>query len=141
MSADAAAFLLSIFCGAALLCLWDILHGIRAAFFKGIFMNAVLDVFWWVCVAALPLWCFWNTNSMSIRFYEAIGAAGGALIYHIALSKPMRACFCVVFALIRKIFELFFKILLTPARILYKILIVPFLRAVKKTRVKKHVER
>ena len=131
MSPESAAFLLSVGCGAALFLLWDLFHGLRTVFFKGIAANAVLDIAWWICAAAAPAWCLWHTNSMTFRFFELLGAAMGALLYHITVSRALRHVFCVFFAAFLKIFKLFFKILLTPAVILYKILIVPFLRPLR----------
>ncbi len=131
MSPDAAAFLLSVSCGAALCLLWDMFHGLRTVLFKGPIMNAVLDAVWWICAAVIPVWCLWNANSMTFRFFELLGAVMGAFLYYITVSRVLRRIFCVFFAAFLKIFKIFLKILLTPAVILYKMLVVLFLRPLR----------
>lgn len=131
MKGDAAAFLLSAACGAALLLIWDIFHGLRRVFFKGVFMNTILDAAWWACAAILPVLCLWNTNSMRFRFFELFGAALGGILYYLTISSAVRSIFCVIFGLFLKLFKIFFKILLTPAGFLYKILIAVFVRPIK----------
>lgn len=131
MKGDAAAFLLSAACGAALLLIWDIFHGLRRVFFKGVFMNTILDAAWWACAAILPVLCLWNTNSMRFRFFELFGAVLGGILYYLTISRVVRSLFCAVFGLFLKLFKIFLKILLTPARFLYKILIAVFVRPIK----------
>ena len=131
MSGDAAAFLLSAACGAALLLIWDVFHALRAVIFKGAVLNTVLDIVWWLCAAVLPLWCLWNTNSMRFRGFELLGAVLGGVLYHFTVSGMIRRLFEAVFRIFFKIFKLFLKILLTPALFLYKILISVFLRPFK----------
>lgn len=131
MSGDAAAFLLSAACGAVLLMIWDMFHGLRMVFFRGVFMNTILDAIWWICAAALPVICLWNTNFMRFRFFELFGAALGGILYHFTISQGVRAVFCVVFEVFLKIFKIILKILLTPALFLYKILLVVFLHPIQ----------
>lgn len=123
MSPELREFLASIAAGALLLLLWDALHGIRRAFFKGAVSNALLDTAWWFFAAALVVRTAAETNNMQLRIFVAAGLLGGGFLYHITLSKLFRRLFCVIFGTILKIIKFIFKILLTPAHFLYKILL------------------
>lgn len=123
MSPELLEFLASIAAGILLLFLWDIFHGMRCAFFKGTVSNAVLDIAWWIFAAVLIIRTTAETNNMQLRMFVAIGLLGGGFLYHITLSKLFRKLFCVIFGTILKIIKFIFKILLTPAHFLYKILL------------------
>ena len=127
MSGELTAFALSAACGASVLLLWDFMHGMRHTFVRGIAGNIILDIAWWFISVSAFLWCLWETVALKLRFFEAFAAAGGAVLYHFTVSPVLRHCFCVFFDIISKIFQFIFKILLTPARFLDKILIEPFL--------------
>lgn len=122
-------------CGAAMLAVWDFLHALRSGFAKGIVINFLLDIAWWIFCAVLLLTATWHTGYAELRFYVFVSLGMGAFLYHITLSKYVRILFCGVFDVFYKIIQFIFKILLTPGVFLYKILLVPFFsignRAVK----------
>ena len=118
------AFVLSICCGAGMLMLWDFLGGMRRSFAKGIIINIILDIIWWVLSVSAFLWCMWRTVTLELRFFEAFAVILGAVFYKITFSCYIKRFFFFVFSTFEKIFKLIFKILLTPALFLYKILYV-----------------
>ncbi len=124
MSTQAQMFIASILCGIASMLLWDMLHGLRLAFFKGVIFNALLDFVWWICIGTGFIYCMWNYGSMQLRYFAFFGYISGAFLYRITLSGLLRRCFCKIFEVFYKIIRFIFKILLTPAAFLYKILVV-----------------
>lgn len=120
------AALITMLCGAAIMLAWDILHGLRHSFFRGVITNFLLDTAWWVFAASGFIGCTWYANHMDLRAFIWISLFAGAVLYHITLSHVMRMLFCGIFDIFLKIIQFIFKILLTPAVFLYKILLVPF---------------
>ena len=134
MSPELMAFALSAMCGAAALLLWDFMHGMRHSFVKGIIGNILLDTAWWFICAWMFLLCIWETVSLRLRFFELFAAVSGALLYHFTVSPALKRCFCAFFDINLKIFKFIFKILLTPAVFLDKILLEPFKRRYREKR-------
>ncbi|MGN1115787.1 MAG: spore cortex biosynthesis protein YabQ [Candidatus Ornithomonoglobus sp.] len=120
------AALITMLCGAAVMLAWDILHGLRHSFFRGVISNFLLDTAWWIFAASGFICCTWYANHMELRAFIWVSLFIGAALYHITLSKAVRWLFCSIFDIISKIIKFIFKILLTPAVFLYKILLVPF---------------
>ncbi|MDD6762708.1 MAG: spore cortex biosynthesis protein YabQ [Clostridiales bacterium] len=120
------AALITMLCGAAIMLAWDILHGLRHSFFRGVFANFLLDTVWWVFAASGFIGCTWYANHMDLRAFIWASLFIGAVLYHIILSGAVRLLFCGIFDIFFKIIKFIFKILLTPAVFLYKILLVPF---------------
>ena len=123
MSAAIRAFLYSFISGAAAIALWDALHGLRRAFFRGFFGNLILDILWWCVSVTLFLSTVWSVSEWRIRLFEVIALILGAALWHVSFSRLLRRASEYIFGFIRKIFIFIFKILLTPARFLCKIFI------------------
>lgn len=117
------AFFYALAAGAASLALWDAMHGLRVRVMRGAIGNFVLDTTWWVVNVLLFLGTVWQVTEWRLRFFEVFAWAFGAGAYHVALSRPLRRGSEWVFGIISKIIGFIFKILLTPAQFLYKILI------------------
>ena len=122
MSDALGAFGYAFMSGAAALALWDVLHGLRRAFFRGFFGNLVLDTAWWCVSASLFIFSVWSTAQWRIRFFELIALIMGAVLWHMSFSGLLKRFSVWFFGVIREIFIFIFKILLTPARISGKIL-------------------
>ncbi len=120
------AALITMLCGAAVMLAWDILHGLRHSFFRGVFPNFLLDTAWWIFAASCFVGCTWYANHMELRAFIWASLFIGAVLYHITLSRAARMLFCSIFDIFLKIIKFILKILLTPAVFLYKILLVPF---------------
>lgn len=124
MSPQSSMFAAAVACGAAAILLWDVFHQLRMLFFKGIVVNIILDILWWSCVAYVFVSSMWYYGFMNLRFFVFFGFAAGAFLYRITLSRVVGQCFLGFFTIFYKIIKIIFKILLTPAAFLYKILIV-----------------
>lgn len=122
MSAALRAFLYSFISGAAAIALWDALHGLRRAFFRGFFGNLILDILWWFVSVSLFLSAVWSVAEWRIRLFEVAALIVGAAVWHISFSRPLRCVSEWIFGFLRKIIIFIFKILLTPARFSVKIL-------------------
>ena len=95
--------------------LFDLLRAVRR-FFRTNAAAAVTDVLYWVLCAGLVWYAVMALNSGEIRAYELFGLIWGAALYFLLLSRYVLRIFI-------GIFQLFLKILLTPARFLYKIIV------------------
>ena len=115
------AFLLSSGCGAAILLFWDMLSGMRRSFARGIVINALLDVTWWLLSVSAFLWCVWRAPVPEPRLFEGAGLVLGAYLYKITISRYMKGFFSRFFRVAEKIIRFIFKILLTPMTFLYTI--------------------
>lgn len=124
MTEGLSAFLLSIGCGAAILAFWDALSGMRRSFARGVIINAVLDVAWWLLSISAFLWCMWHIELPRLRLFEGFGVIMGAGLYKITVSRYLKRLFVWFFCILQKIFQLILKILLTPMGFLYKIISV-----------------
>lgn len=86
----------------------------------------VLDFSFWILALILFLLGLYQIHSGAIRAYVILGAALGILLYFLSLYRIVCTILDGVLDVIFKIFKFFFKILLTPGQLLYKLLIVPF---------------
>lgn len=128
MNPEIRAALTAMCCGGTIMLAWDLLHGLRHAFFRGTVSNFLLDAAWWFFAAAAFVGSSWYSNHMSLRAFIWGSLFIGAVLYRITLSRLFRMLFCGIFDIFLKIIQFIFKILLTPALFLYKILLVPFIR-------------
>ena len=121
ISQEAIAFAAAVLCGLFCGLVRDIFRVLSKRTNNKVF-TAVFDfLLVTVCIAAV-ISVFYRYNSFQIRWYMFLGVFLGVLMYFLILSRG------VVFCLekILKLFENIFKILLTPVRFLYKILVVYF---------------
>ncbi len=125
ISAQAAVFLQMALLG--------VLEGILYTFFrclhkksKNRMLAGALDLFFWISALVLFLLGLYQIHSGAIRVYVLIGAVLGILLYFLSLYRVVCTILDGVLDVIFKIFQFFFKILLTPGQLLYKLLIVPF---------------
>ena len=127
ISQEATAFAAAVLCG--LLCglLRDILK-VFSKHTKNRILNAIFDFLLAAACAFAVIAVFYVYNSFQMRWYMFLGVFLGIILYFLMFSKT-------VSAFLEKILKLFvniFKILLTPARFLYKILLVYFFMPVIK---------
>ena len=116
-------FLLALFAGAVSMALWDVLHGLRRVIFRGVIGNFVLDMLWQTVTLLLFFGTVWKMTEWRLRSFEVFAWGTGAALWHFTAGRYIRRGSEMVFGIILKIFGIFFKILLTPAQFLYKILL------------------
>lgn len=130
MTGDTKAFLCCMVCTAAMMALLDFFSCIRLKVIKSAATDFIMDTVWWITAVGAVSFCLWKSNSFSLRLYELVSAVLGIIFYKIMFSRLLKWTFCLILGIIVKIFSIFFKIikrifkiLLTPALFLYKILV------------------
>ena len=121
ISQEATAFAAAVLCGLFCGLLRDILK-VFSKHTKNRILNAIFDFLLAGICAFAVIAVFYVYNSFQMRWYMFLGVFLGIILYFLMFSKT-------VSAFLEKILKLFvniFKILLTPTRFLYKILLVYF---------------
>ncbi len=105
--------------------LFDIFRAVRRLAPKSFLSVGITDVIYWLFALSLFAWAmFWLTGG-ELRGYMFIGIALGLLFHFLLLSDVIISIVTEIFLLFLKFFNFFLKILLTPARFLYKMVLVP----------------
>ena len=123
MIGEAYAFLASVLCGMFAVAVWCGAESIRNVFCVGRFASAVLDIMFWTVVTVFFCYSLWVTVNLRIRFFEFIGVGIGAFFCYITLGKCLCFIFTGILSIFLKIIQFILKILLTPCKFLYKILV------------------
>ena len=111
-------------CGVGAVIAWDMAMAWRASWKLKGFFGAVLDfVSPLLCVTVLWLGVLYIMDG-STRMYVFLCMGAGALLYILTIRGWIFKLFFEVFKDINKIIRFIFKILLTPARFLYKMIYV-----------------
>lgn len=119
-------------CGGAVVMLFDVFRAVRAAVKSNAVLTAAEDIAFWIISIYMVTRCLWEFNNGELRFFEAVGFVIGAVLYILLLQKAILKIFTVIFKNIFKFIHLICQILLTPPRFLYKILLVPLYKKVKR---------
>ncbi len=116
-------FLYALITGASLFLLYDFL---RACTQKGncsLFVLNVTDGIFVTVACMIVLFVTLTVSRGIVRFFEFFGIFLGAVLYKLLLSRLFSALFIIITNGIFIFFEIFFKILLTPMKFMYKIFI------------------
>jgi spore cortex biosynthesis protein YabQ len=125
-------FLAMCICGAAVGVLFDIFRSFRLAVRPSEKAVHISDFLFCVFAALVFFWGIVRFNNGQLRWYVFLGAVLGAVIYFLTISSYMIKLFIFVGKGTYKIFKLILKILLTPIKFLYTILIVPIYKILRK---------
>lgn len=110
--------------GAAGICASDIIRAIRGGSRASGFIGGVLD-FLSIAAGAAALWlALLYIARGELRLHWFMCVALGAALYIFTVKNVIYRIFYIIFKNIFKFLHLIFKILLTPARFLYKIICV-----------------
>ena len=115
-------FLWSILCGAVIMVAYDVFSIFTNAENYSILVCNIFDALFVTCACTIMIFIMLSVSNGYIRSYEFIGAFIGAFLYKCTLSRLLKALFSRVVYGIFAIFQLFFKILLTPIKFMYKIM-------------------
>lgn len=126
MNAENAAFFASVISGVVSFALRDFFDAFNNATGSRRFLIDITDFLWWIAMGAAVIAGLWYTNRIEFRFFVAGGFILGVYLYKITISRAVKLCFYGIFKFFFKIVEIILKILLTPARFLYKIIVRPF---------------
>ena len=110
--------------GAAGICASDMVRALRSGSRAKGFIGGVLD-FVSIAAGAAALWlALLYIARGELRFYWFLCVALGAVVYICTIKNVIYRLFYIIFKNIFNFLHLIFKILLTPARFLYKIISV-----------------
>ncbi len=118
ISLEAYVFLATVVSGIVSGAIYDIFGVFR--FVKKKLFVSLYDIFMSLVICTIIVTVFYLYNSFMLRWYMFIGLFLGVIFYFLCL----RRFFVYVLEKILHLFHFIFKILLTPTRFLYKILIV-----------------
>ena len=117
-------FICGIFCGIV----FDFFRAIR----KNIKMNTafvfITDVLFWILVTLISAFCVFYINDGLLRTFVICAFIIGSVLYFFTFSRIIFFLFCKIIEIICHFINLFLKILLTPLKFSYKIILVWFLK-------------
>lgn len=111
-------------CGACAAAVWSLLAAVHKAWELKGFLGAVMDFLSPIAFAAVIWFGVLFIMHGETRVYEFLCMGMGVVLYIFTVKKLFFELFYKVFADIRKFIGFIFKILLTPAQFLYKMLYV-----------------
>lgn len=111
-------------CGACAAAAWSVLAAMRQAWELKGFLGVLVDFLSPVAFAVLIWYGILFVMHGETRVYAFLCMAAGTVLYIFTVKKWIFMFFYKVFADIRKFIGFIFKILLTPAQFLYKMLYV-----------------
>ncbi len=103
--------------------LFDFFRVIRKLLFKKKTAQNFIDILYWIFAGALFFVSILYFNDGELRLFIFVGIGLGLIFYFLLLTNSINFLLWWLFSKILKIFQLIFKILLTPATFLYKIII------------------
>ncbi len=115
-------FLYSCLSGVLIMLFYDLLSVTEKKSDCSIFLCNVCDGIFMIVALTIMIFINFNVASGIVRGFEFVGAALGAVFYKLTISKLMQQIFKKITEIICSVFKLFFKILLTPLRFMYKML-------------------
>ena len=128
LSFELFAFLSFFICGVCVSMLFDFFRALR----KVIKMNNptvhITDCFFWIGALGISCFCVFFLNDGLLRTFVIISFLLGIVLYFFTLSRLFFMLFLKIIEIICHFINLFFKILLTPLKFSYKIIVVCFSR-------------
>ncbi len=103
--------------------LYDVLRAIRRTVSFNMLSIWISDFLYWIFVCGFIAYIMLITDDGRVNVYEICGIIIGAVLYYNTISTFIVKLLSLVFKKTLKIICLFLKIVLTPIRFLYKILI------------------
>ncbi len=121
-SGEISIFMWSILCGAIIMTAYDVFCIFTNQDTYSVLVCNIFDALFITCASSIMIFIMLSVSNGYIRFYEFLGAFIGAFFYKCTLSRLFKPLFYRIIYGFFAIFQLFFKILLTPIRFMYKIM-------------------
>ncbi|MGL4792030.1 MAG: spore cortex biosynthesis protein YabQ [Anaerotignaceae bacterium] len=122
LNLQAKTFIITVLCGMALGFFYDWIRVFRyAVAHKKFFIHLEDGLYWIFAVIALFI-IMLNTTLGEIRFFSVMGTFLGMLLYFLIVSTYFLMVSEAIVRLIKKIISIFFEIVLTPIRLILKIM-------------------
>ncbi len=122
VSKEAFVFLCSALSGAVIFFVYDLFRLTRKKSGADRLFIHIQDGMFWLIAFLIMFFVIFFVNNGTLRFYEILGAALGALIYGLTLSGWVFSLLEKTVDIFSRIFKVFLKILLTPLYFMYNIL-------------------
>ncbi len=122
MTDEVSIFLYSCLAGIIILFFYDILSLAGKRRECSLFFINVCDGIFVMVACVIMVFILFTVSNGIVRGFEFVGAALGATLYKLTLSPFVYLILEKLTALITSFFKLFFKILLTPLKFMYKMI-------------------
>lgn len=122
MNEEVRIFLYSCLTGLLIMLFYDIFSVVRKKKCCSLLLINVCDGMFIITACALMMFINMTVSNGIVRGYEFCGAFLGAIIYKLILCRPISFLLTKIIAFITTVFQLFFKIVLTPIQFMYKMI-------------------
>ncbi|HBL81089.1 MAG TPA: hypothetical protein DD391_00515 [Clostridiales bacterium] len=122
MTDEVYVFLYSALSGGLIMLFYDILSIAGKKKECPVFLLNVCDGIFIIVACAIMVFVNFTVSNGIVRSFEFLGAILGAILYKLTLSRLISAFLKKITDAIAAFFKLFFKILLTPLAIMYKMI-------------------
>lgn len=106
-------------------CLFDVFRVVRKNTSRSFVCVGITDVIYWLSAGSLFAVFMLFLTDGELRGYMYVGMILGLILYFLLFSDLIISFVTNIFIFFLKFFNFFLKILLTPARFLYKMILVP----------------
>lgn len=137
MSNQASLFLTTVIIGFSIGFLYDWIRIFRNIIKHANFVVQIEDVIYWICVSIGMFIIMLNKNYGEIRAFSICGFFLGMVIYFFTLSHLFMHVSMAVVSFIKKVIMITIHIILTPIKLLLKLLSYPY-NIIKKSLLKLH---
>ena len=125
-------FLSFFVCGAVCGTIFDFFRALRRKFKLSFTWVFITDVLFWILTTAVTAFCVFYLNDGLLRSFVVVSFFIGVILYFFTVSRIVLTAFLKIITIISQFIKLFFKILLTPLKFSYKIILNVFLKFIKK---------
>jgi len=122
MTDEVCIFLYSCLAGVLIMLFYDIVSIAGKKRTCSIFLCNVCDGIFILVACTIMIFINFSVSNGIVRSFEFVGAALGAFFYKLTVSKLLTAILMKLTDFFTAFFKFFFKILLTPIRIMYKMI-------------------
>lgn len=136
MSNQAAVFLMTVLVGFVIGFVYDLFRVVRKVVKHPGFLIQIEDMIYWILVSIIMFYVMLNKNYGEIRAFSVLGAFLGMLLYFLTVSRLFINVSMLLVKFLAKVIAAVIEIVLTPFKLLYKLLYAPFMFC-KKTAAKK----
>jgi spore cortex biosynthesis protein YabQ len=135
MSNQALVFLTTVLIGFFIGFVYDLFRVLRRIVRHANLLTSLEDVLYWLFVSLFMFYVMLDRNYGEIRFFTIFGAFLGMILYFCTISKLFMAVSMTIVMFIKRVCLVLFTIVMTPFRLIYKLLEKPIFLC--KKRIKK----
>lgn len=125
MSNQALVFLTTVIIGVFIGFVYDLFRVLRKVIHHSNLMTYLEDLVYWIFVSLIMFYVMLNKNYGEIRVFSILGAFLGMILYFLTLGRLFMAASLTIIDFIKKVFAVLFEIIMTPFKLIYKLLEYP----------------